>query len=206
MNIEFKDVSHWDDALIEQIRRWRNDDGIRRFMYQDDLISPEQHRRWLESIKANPTKKYWVPYVDGRPSGLVNLVNIDRRNKNCEWAFYVADPLSQKTGLGRIAEFHTLDYVFLTLELEKLNCAVLDFNQAVINMHKGFGFREEGFLREQIQRPEGRCGIQLLGMTRQEWLATRESVREKKMKPLGDYTVRYTEGVSPHADPIHRGV
>lgn len=198
LEVEFKDILSVDDALLEKIRLWRNDDGIRRFMYQDDVISPEQHRRWIESLKGNRSKKYWVMHADGKPAGVVDLVGIDARNKNCEWAFYIGEAWALKLGLGRIAEFHTLDYVFLDLGLEKLNCAVLDFNKAVVNMHKSFGFQEEGFLRSQIERAEGRCGVHLLGLTRPEWLEGRARVHEKKMKPLGEYSFRYSDGTKVH--------
>ncbi|HXT01684.1 MAG TPA: UDP-4-amino-4,6-dideoxy-N-acetyl-beta-L-altrosamine N-acetyltransferase [Elusimicrobiota bacterium] len=198
LKVEFADIVGSNESLLEQILLWRNSPGIRRFMYQDDVISAEAHRRWYAALENNPNKKYWVMNVDEKPAGLVNLVNIDSRNKNSEWAFYIGEAWAQKLGLGRIAEFHTLDYAFLTLGLEKLNCAVLDFNKAVVNMHKGFGFREEGFLRHQIQRPEGRCGVHLLGITRQEWLENRQAVFEKKLGPLGEYSFRYADGTKIH--------
>lgn len=187
-----------DDDLSETVLRWRNDDGIRRYMYHDRVISESEHRSWYESVRVNPTKKFWIMHADGKPAGLLNLTAIDSDNKCCEWAFYIGDPAAQKLGLGRVAEFHTLDHVFLTLGLDKLNCAVLDFNKAVVNMHKSFGFSDEGFLRSQIKKPEGRCGVHLLGMTRSEWLAGRASVFARKMAPLGPYSFRYADG-----SPVH---
>lgn len=198
LEVEFADAEDSDNALLEQILRWRNDEGIRRFMYQDKIITPEEHRTWFSSLPGNPTKKYWVMRVDGKAAGVVNIVNIDQRNKNCEWAFYIGEGWAQKLGLGRIAEFHILDHVFFNLHLEKLNCAVLDFNKAVVNMHKSFGFQEEGLLRQQIERPEGRCGVHLLGITRPEWVAARGRVHEKKLKPLGVYAFRFTNGSKVH--------
>ena len=203
LEVEFMNIQAADENLLDQILRWRNDDGIRRYMYQDQIISSEQHRRWFESLKNNPTKKYWIMRADGKPAGLVNLISIDSNNKNCEWAFYIGEPWAQKLGLGRIAEFHTLDHVFLDLGLEKLNCAVIDFNKAVVNMHKSFGFQEEGFLRHQIQKPEGRHGVHLLGITRQEWIEGRQAVHEKKLKPLGDYSFRYADGAKVHEVSAH---
>lgn len=186
------------EDMLETVRRWRNDDGIRRFMYHEGVISPEQHRAWFEAVRENPTKKYWIMQADGKAAGLVNLTGIDRDNLFCEWAFYIGEAWAQKLGLGRIAEFHTLDHALLTLGLEKLNCAVLDFNKAVVNMHKGFGFVEEGYVRSQIRKAEGRCGVHLLGLTRAEWLAGRAAVFDKKLKPLGPYSFRYTDG-----SPVH---
>lgn len=179
---------------LEMILAWRNSDGIRKFMYQDRIITPEEHRQWFSRLQSDKTKKYWLMNLDGRPAGVVNLDNIDYTNKNCEWAFYIGEPWALGSPLGRVTEFQTIDYVFLNLKLEKLCCAVLAFNKAVINMHKGFGFLEEGTRRSQIARGEGRVDVVLLGITRDQWLANRNLVREQKLKPLGEFSFAYTDG------------
>lgn len=189
--VEFMDVQ---ETHLDQILGWRNSDGIRKFMYQESLITPDEHRAWFESLRGDRRRKYWVMCVGDKPAGLVNLVSIDRRNLTCEWAFYIGEAWAQKLGLGRIAEFHTLDYVFFFLNLEKLNCAVLDFNKAVVNMHKGFGFQVEGQVRSQILKAEGRRDVVLLGLTRSEWLQSRDRVYEDKIKPVGEYSFRYSDG------------
>lgn len=114
-------------------------------------------------------------HVDWRPCRVANLASIDTFNLNCEWAFYIDDARALKSGLGRIVEFHTLDCVFLSLGMEKLNCAVLDFNKAVVNMHLGFGFLQEG-LTSQIKRQDGRCDVVLLGLTKNHWITNRKTI------------------------------
>ncbi|TBR23844.1 UDP-4-amino-4,6-dideoxy-N-acetyl-beta-L-altrosamine N-acetyltransferase [bacterium] len=189
--IEFGPVSESD---LGTILAWRNSEGIRKFMYQDRIITPNEHSQWFSRMKSDKTKKYWLMHLDGRPAGVVNLDSIDYANKTCEWAFYIGEPWALGSPLGRVAEFQTIDFVFLNLGLEKLCCAVLAFNKAVINMHKGFGFLEEGVRRSQILRGEGRVDVVLLGLTRDQWLANRNAIREQKLKPLPEYSFAYTDG------------
>lgn len=141
-------------------------------------------------------------HVDGRPCGVVNLASIDTRNLNCEWAFYIGDARALKSGLGRIAEFHTLDYVSLSLGMEKLNCAVLDFNKAVVNMHLGFGFQQEGRPTSQIHRQDGRCDVVLLGLTKNQWITNRKTIHGQKIAPIGDFTFTYLDGTPTHPVPV----
>lgn len=51
MSINFVNIL---DADIEQqmnIRNWRNNENIRKYMLNDHIISEEKHLDWLESLK-----------------------------------------------------------------------------------------------------------------------------------------------------------
>jgi UDP-4-amino-4,6-dideoxy-N-acetyl-beta-L-altrosamine N-acetyltransferase len=196
LKIEFVDAENSNQLLRSKILMWRNSDQIRHFMYQDKIITEEEHARWFLSLHNNTKIKYWVMHVNGIPAGLINIANIDAVNKSCEWAFYIGEIWAQKLGLGRIAEYELLNYVFFKLDFLKLKCAVLEFNKAVLNMHKSFGFKEEGFLREEIERLERRFGIVLLGMTRIEWEKVRAQINEKRLKSLGQYSIHFINEAS----------
>ena len=58
-------------------------------MYTDHHISPEEHARWFETLDSDQQRKYWIIESNSVPVGLVNLYDIDQRNKRCSWAFYL---------------------------------------------------------------------------------------------------------------------
>lgn len=70
---------------------------------------------------------------------------------------------------------------------------VLDFNKAVVNMHKGFGFQNEGLIRSQIAKPEGLHDAVLLGLARSEWRESHLRIFDEKLRPLGEYSIRYSD-------------
>lgn len=163
----------------EMIYTWRNLPEVARFMYTDHVISAEEHERWFQRIIQDPSCRYWVIVCDGQDVGLVNLYNIDRNNRRCYWAFYIASANTRGKGVGSFVEYSILKYVFEELKLNKLCCEVFAFNDAVTGMHKSFGFKEEGLFREHILKSGEPYDIVCLAILSKDWALIKEEIEEK---------------------------
>lgn len=170
--MEFRDILDADPAIRDQVRVLRNHVDVRRFMYSDHEISPDEHARWLASLVGNARQRVFVVMHDAAVAGIVSLNAINLAHRSADWAFYL-DPALQGKGLGSVVEFWLLDHAFNEVGLEKLNCEVLASNAAVVKMHQKFGFAIEGVRRENILKDGVRLDVVLLGITRGEWLAQR---------------------------------
>ena len=171
--VGLKDVSfallvEQDDAAIERIRVLRNSLGVRQYMYNDHEIAPEEHARWIASLRGNPREQVWVIVYDGKVEGLVALHAIQAKQKSAEWAFYLSEDMQGK-GVGGVVEFRLLDIAFGEAGLEKLNCEVLTSNPKVIEMHQKFGFQLEGVRRANVIKDGQRVDVALLGIVPGEW-------------------------------------
>ncbi|MBI4789814.1 MAG: UDP-4-amino-4,6-dideoxy-N-acetyl-beta-L-altrosamine N-acetyltransferase [Chloroflexi bacterium] len=153
----------------DKIRNWRNKPEIARYMYTEHVISEQEHDRWFARITSDPTCHYWIIAVDDRDVGLVNIYDLDLRNKRCYWAFYVAEEGLRGRGVGSFVEYAILSYVFEQIGLEKLCCEVLAFNEPVVEMHKKFGFQVEGKFRSHIWKDGQFVDVFSLGIMRREW-------------------------------------
>lgn len=153
----------------QMIRKWRNLPEVAKHMYTDHQITQEEHDNWFQRIMQNPTCHYWIITCDGQDVGLANIYNLDKHNMRCYWAFYVARPDLRGKGVGSFVEYFILNYVFNELMLNKLCCEVLAFNKRVINMHKKFGFSQEGIYREHIVKGGQPTDVVCLAMLRSEW-------------------------------------
>ena len=163
----------------EMIREWRNLPRVSDYMYTDHQISLEEHAAWFEKTLADCTRKYWIIACDGEDVGLVNLYNIDQKHRRCYWAFYIVSDNVRGKGVGSFAEFHVLEYVFSTLGLEKLCCEVLAFNRGVVEMHRRFGFVQEGVFRKHIMKSGTLQDIVCLAILKDEWEAIRGQMEQK---------------------------
>lgn len=92
-------------------------------------------------------------------------------------------------GLGAALEFNLIDFVFNDLGLEKLNCEVIEKNEAVIKMHKNFGFAEERFRRENIIKNGARIGAFFLGLTKGDWIKERDSIKLRHQKLIENFNL-----------------
>lgn len=180
MSLIFKNINDLDFDTQMKVREWRNEESVRVNMYDDSIISEEDHKNWLISLKNNSKRIVFVIYFEGREIGVISIDNIDYKNKKCEWAFYIFDSNLRGKGIGKRLEITMIDYIFNELNMEKLNCSVLSNNLSVVEMHKHFGFTVEGILRKNYIKNNERIDVYLLGMLKEEWMKQRELYNDVK--------------------------
>lgn len=152
----------------------RNSAAVRKSMYNEHEISVNEHFSYIERLKEDSRQKVFVVLRDGKKaSGVVSINQIDRLHSKADWAFYLDE--NERGGVGSSLEIFMLDFVFSKLEMEKLNCEVIETNPNVVAMHKKFGFVEEGFRRSNIEKDSKRIGVHFLGITKGDWSAMRET-------------------------------
>ena len=164
---------------------WRNLPEVADFMFTAHKITPEEHRKWFSGIRQDRSKRYWVIEMDSKDVGLVCLYNISEQNRRCYWACYLADPAVRGRGVGSFVEYSILNYVFFTLELNKLCGEILSSNSEVIEQQKKFGFQQEGLLREHVVKGDMILDVVVMAMLRNEWIEKKplveSSLKAKKI-------------------------
>lgn len=158
---------------------WRNLPEVAAYMYSDHVITQEEHERWFDRVLASTDDWYRIIELDGAGVGLVNLSRIDREARRCSWAFYLASPAVRGRGVGSWVEYHAVQTAFATFGLNKLTCEVFVTNEAVVEMHEGFGFRREGYFRQHVVKAGQPVDVVALGLLRQEWELIRPSVEAR---------------------------
>ncbi len=156
--------------------RWRNAESVRRFMYTDHLIGAAEHEAWIARILTDPSKAYFLFEEEGEPIGNVGIYGIHPQNRSAEWNFHLR-PEGATRGAGRAMEFFALDMAFGELSLRKLVCEVLDFNQRVVEMHKSFGFQQEGLRKRHVLKDGLWRDVHELALFDEDWRAGRPRMR-----------------------------
>ena len=162
-----------------RVREIRNQTSVRAAMYTDHEIEVSEHLDWLKKITSDPKQIVFVVLDEEDPIGVVSFNELDLLHKKADWAFYFDE--SRRGGLGKAIEYNVLEYAFNELGLEKLNCEVIEHNEAVVNLHKRFSFVNEGFRRENINKNSKRIGVHFLGLTKSDCLENKREIftREK---------------------------
>lgn len=186
--VALRQINECTDEQKKAVREVRNEESVRKSMYTDHIISLDEHLKWIERIKNDERQIVFVVLVDENVSGVVSVNAIDMLHKKSDWAFYLGE--NSRGGLGAALEFGILNFVFSELEIEKLNCEVIETNESVVKMHKKFGFREEGFRRENIEKNGERIGVFFLGITKSEWVKEKGSIEKKHNKLLNKFDLK----------------
>jgi hypothetical protein len=176
MDVLLREISHSD---IEKIRNWRNSENVSKYMYTSNIISKEDQEKWFNNQKNDETSLHWIIEYDAKGLGLASLTNIDKIFNSCYWAFYLGDTSLRGVGIGAKVEYNVLKYVFETLNLNKLRCEVISFNDRVIKMHEKFGFRREAFYREHVEKKGLKHDVVGLAMLKYEWEFLKTNIYER---------------------------
>jgi len=166
----------------------RNEDSVRRAMFTDHVISTDEHLQWMTGLLSDRSRRVWV--ILGKADdviGQVSLARLDRRQLTSDWAFFLSK--SQRGGLGFAVEFAFLNFLFDELGLVKLNCEVVEGNDAVLKLHDKFDFKKEGLRRSQVIKDGRRIDVHLLGLTREDWAAARNRIAEKHAAVLERFAI-----------------
>lgn len=119
--------------------------------------------------------------IDDTAIGVLNLTEIDKRNKRCSWAYYIGDTSFRGRGIARTLECNIYDYVFEFLGLNKLCCEVFTFNEKVISIHKKFGSEIEGTLKQHILKNGQFYDIVSMAITKDKWIKIKSDYEYEKI-------------------------
>lgn len=110
----------------------------RQWMLTQDIITLENHLKWIDSLNADTSKLYYLVYKDNIPFISVSYHDID--NESAFWGYFLINS-SYKNEVLKI-EKSIIEIAFNHLNLETLYC-INDINNHVISIHKFFGFKEK---------------------------------------------------------------
>lgn len=178
MSLTLRDINSDD---LEKVMKWRMAPEVTRYMYTDPKLTIDKQLEWYEKIKDSRTERYWLIVIDDVAIGVINLAEIDLKNKRCSWAYYIGDTSFRGRGIARTLECNIYDYVFDVLGLNKLCCEVFTFNDKVISIHEKFGSEIEGTLKQHIYKNGQFHDIVSMAITKDKWTKIKSQYEYEKI-------------------------
>lgn len=137
--IELKNFTDLTPDERAMVLTWRNDIRIRSCMYTDELISPNDHENFINSLHQRNDRRYFVVYKNSAPIGVVDLVDIT--DTSATLGVY-ANPFSDRKGIGRIILRALIRYAYETLHLTTLRLECFEDNEKAQILYQKFDFTE----------------------------------------------------------------
>ena len=138
IDIEFINFIDLKDKEKQQILAWRNDPKIKKWMYQQEEIQLIDHLNFINSLKENRKKEYFLIKKKEIPIGVINF---NYKSKFPDFGLYKNLELKEK-GLGFILVQCIINHAFNKNSLSKLHLEVFESNQRAIQLYKKFNFKE----------------------------------------------------------------
>lgn len=169
---------------LQLILRWRNEEKIRKNMFDDKMISWQEHLHWFEQLQKNSSKDCQLFCIDGNPIGIVNFSDIDETyRKQCVWGFYVGSDNAHR-GSGLLLAYCSIEYVFSNYEIDRIIGKVISFNTPSINFHKKLFFIEKEVLVDKIFRYGEYFDICIFELEKNDWEFDKKNIYELAFNKL----------------------
>jgi UDP-4-amino-4,6-dideoxy-N-acetyl-beta-L-altrosamine N-acetyltransferase len=122
---------------------WRNNENVRKWMYNSDMISLENHLDFIISLEQRTDCYYWLVYKDTQSYGVVNITDIDSEKRTGEIGLY-RNPVIQDNGGGLDFYYNYYDFLLFSIGFEILKAGMLSDNDIAILLNSFLGFKYVG--------------------------------------------------------------
>ena len=159
---------------IDSFLKWFNDPEITRYLVAYRPMTRMMEEEWLENLKNREDSILFsivCPHEDGSEKliGNCGLHKIDWKNRVAEAGIVIGEIKYQSKGLGTEAMELLLDYGFKTVNLNRIELHVYDYNTKAIKSYKKVGFIEEGRKRQFMWYNGCYHDAIMMGILAEEW-------------------------------------
>lgn len=176
INSKFLLIKKINKAEIEILRQQRNLFDVRNSMLNQKNISKNSQIQWFKKIKKIKNSKFFSIYYKNILIGSGSLKDINKKNKNCTWGFYIFKKYFGYFGI--LAQYKIIEYAFNKFNLYKIYGKTLSTNKKILKIHKKFGFKIEGKLKDQIFIKNKKIDIILTALFRTDWIQAKKKIKK----------------------------
>ena len=137
----------------EAILEWRNSSSVAPFMYRDTQISLEEHSSWFAAAMTDRDDRiHRLLLIDGEPSGVMSLSQIDTSAGSAEWGGYLAPHVPRGVGHGRAFLEASCELARRHLGIRLIHVEVLESNVAARHLYEAVGFENAVRIEQRLLR------------------------------------------------------
>ena len=134
--INFKNV--FDTPFSDKLRTWRNQDFVRLKMVNQDVITEEQHIKYLEKIRKDEKSKIYIAFDNAVPFGVV-IFTINAEENYIEPAQYLINESFLGKGYGKIIKYAQNNYIFRIFPDGEMRTKILQHNTVTLGLNHKMG-------------------------------------------------------------------
>ena len=159
---------------IESFLKWFNDPEITQYLAIYRPMTRMEEEDWMENLKKEEDTIRFsivIPFEDGSENliGNCGIHNIDWKNRVGELGIVIGEKEFQNKGYGTEAMELLLEYGFNTVNLNRTELLVYDYNIRAIKSYKKVGFIEEGRKRQFMWNKGKFHDAIMMGILAEEW-------------------------------------
>jgi len=166
---------------IDSFLRWLNDPEITQFLTIYRPLTQMEEEDWLEKLKDRQDTILFSIVISkeddsGPLIGNCGIHNIDWKNRFGEVGIMIGEKVYHNQGYGTEAMELLLEYAFYTVNLNRIELLVYDYNTRAIKLYKKLGFMEEGRKRQFMWNKGRYHDAIIMSILAEEWRDRNKSI------------------------------
>jgi len=133
-NITIINFIELDDTEKNEILSWRNNEHVRKWMHNSNIISQSDHYKFIKTLKENKNKQYFLVKEQNKKIGVINFIRMDEYT---EFGVYT-NP--EYRGYGKKLMTTICNHGFEDMNLDRLVAEVFSHNKKALNLYLNFNF------------------------------------------------------------------
>jgi len=122
------------------ILKWRNNNNIKRYMYNTNIIQLKNHLKFITRLKKSKDNLYYLLKYNNQYLGVIYFTQINKYKKETTFGLYSN---MQVKGNGTIILKTIINYAFNTLNISSLQAEVFKNNTSALYLYKKFNFKRQ---------------------------------------------------------------
>lgn len=130
--------------------KWINDKNNNKYLHYDLPLREDKTLAWFKKIKDRVDRADYTIIYNGKPAGLIGLLNIDPKHKDAEFYICLGEEEYKGKGIGYIATKLLIDIAYKELGLNRIYLYTEIGNISAQRLFDKIGFRKEGVIRNDL--------------------------------------------------------
>lgn len=136
IDFEFRRLQKSDLGLVLE---WRQKPHIEKYMLTQFVGDEATQLEWFEGQVNSEDRAYWIICIQGRPIGLINLIDLTYPNKEiADAGFYIGEPEFSNMAGFILPCFY--NYVFNDCGFQKI-CGHVILGNPIVQLHQMHGYK-----------------------------------------------------------------
>jgi len=149
----------------KQVLNLRNKGSIRKWMFNQDIISEKEHKKFIKKLVSDLKNFYWSVFTENNELlGVVYLNNVNFNHFHAYLGIYANIDINI-SGKGNILMKILKKIAFTDLQLHTLKLEVFSENEQAIKFYKEQNFKLEGEMKEFVFINNHWFDVLIFGMT-----------------------------------------
>ena len=159
---------------IDVFLKWFNDPEITQYLLMYKPITRDWEEEWFDALKHKEDMVHFSIYIldQEEPEKIIGncaIHNIDAKNRACSCGITIGEKDYQNKGYGSEAMEMLVEYGFNTLNMNRIELSVWEYNTRAYKAYQKVGFVEEGRKRQARYQNGKYYDEIIMAILREDW-------------------------------------